>query len=450
VSQPAASSRSVLGSRLALWLALGLGLALAAPAHLRALVLLAYNGALTALFFYDRSQLVAARLSLERRIAGQLALRRPNPYTLSVTLAHGPALRLTLEELAPRFLGVLPARHALQLRAGQQAALEGEVSPERHGRTDWPDVWVRRETALGLCAVISQEALPCSVSAYPAFPERESGLRAIAPRRRGSLPARLRVVEQGGEIERLREYVSTDSMRNLDWKATAKRRRPITRTYQPERNQTLWIVLDASRAMSLPADVTAHAVQRARSRFEVALEAALALAAAALREGDQVGLLAYANQTKLLVRPKGGRSQLLALLNHSLALHAEPTELDAAGLLTQLSRAAPKRSLVVLFTDLDNEGDLRDLARHAPLLMRRHVTLCVSLSPEQLAAQSEQSVGNDRELYAKLAAISLHEQRSELSLALSTAGLRVVESSSGNLSGAIVRQYQAAKQSGRL
>jgi uncharacterized protein (DUF58 family) len=105
---------------------------------------------------------------------------------------------------------------------------------------------------------------------------------------------------------------------------------------------------------------------------------------------------------------------------------------------------------VVLFTDLDNEGDLRELARHARLLSRRHVSLCVSLEPEGLAARESAPVERERDVYRKLAAISLREQRRELARALQTAGLELVESPLPRLAERIVQRYHAAKISGRL
>lgn len=457
--------RSALGSRLGLWLGFGICLGLLTPGAARVPALLLYNLLLGLLFAYDRAQLRRASLKLERQLPAQLRPGVATPYVLRLALSAGPRLRLLIEEQGQAFLRVAPGLHHLQLARGAEAQVNGELVMERHGRSDWPSLWVRRESTLGLCAVITQHTRKDMLRGYPQLPARQSGLRQLAPRRRGAAPAALRVVEQGGEIERLREYVSTDSMRSLDWKASAKRGRPITRSYQPERNQTLWIVLDASRAMTLPAElVSTPAVKhvgakieargpdaaRVRSRFDAALEAALALSDTALREGDRVGLLVFAREPKLCVTPRAGHAQWLKLLEHSLELHAEPSELDTQALLASIGRCAPKRSLVVLFTDLDNEGDLRELARHARLLARRHMSLCVSLRPVGLSAQVSAPVERERDVYHKLAAISLEEQRSQLARALQNAGLELVESPLPQLAERIVQRYHAAKISGRL
>jgi uncharacterized protein (DUF58 family) len=453
------ATRTALGSRL--FLALGLGALLLpwlAPCQ-RGLALLAFNALVAGLFAYDRARLLASALELRRSLSlgsasgavGSLRVRVPAAYTLELAHAAGPRLRLWVEERAPLHARVTPERQRLALAPGQRAALSGELVLERHGRLVWDRLWLRRESALGLCALSSEHTLPSEARAYPALPALKGGVTLLVPHRAGPAPAALRVAEQGGEIERLREYVSTDSMRSLDWKATAKRRRPITRAYQPERNQTLWIVLDASRAMMRPAAPPAHTARSAAAtRFEAALEAALLLADAALSEGDRVGMLAYGRALKLCVTPRAGHAQLLALMQHSLSLHAEPTELDVAGLLSSLARCAPKRSLVVLFTDLDNEGDLRELVRHARLLARRHASLCVSLRPEQLASARDAPIEAERDLYRKLAAISLHEQRSQLARDLETAGLALVESALPQLGRAIVQRYRAEKTSGRV
>ncbi|HEX6240585.1 MAG TPA: DUF58 domain-containing protein [Polyangiales bacterium] len=443
-------ARSALGSRL--FLALGL-LALGlvwVPWPLRTPVLIAGNALIALLYTYDRARLLRSQLALRRTLTTRMRPRSASPYTLELTLVEGPPLRLLVEERPPPALSLAQLRHVLRLRRDHTARLAGEVTLVHHGRLLWPELWLRRESALGLCALITQHALPTELTAYPALPSASQQLDALAPQRPGRVPAALRVVEQGGEIERLREYVSTDSMRNLDWKATAKRRRPITRTFQPERNQTLWIVLDTSRVMTLPAEVRDEP-RPAGTRFEAALEAALALADAALAEGDRVGLLPYGRDAaEGWVMPQAGHAQRLMLLRRSLSLRAHPTEFDAPGLLVTLARCAPKRSLVVLFTDLDNEGDLRELARHAPLLSRRHASLCVSLRPEQLRARREAPIERERDVYRKLAAISLHDRRTQLSRDLESAGLSVVESAPSQLARSIVQRYRMAKISGRV
>jgi uncharacterized protein (DUF58 family) len=245
-------------------------------------------------------------------------------------------------------------------------------------------------------------------------------------------------------------------MRSIDWKASAKRGRPITRTQQPERSQTLWIVLDASRAMMAPSTSVADTdgdttcARPPGTRFECALEASLMLACAALVQGDQVGLLVFGRALRLSVPPKRGRAQLFALIEALLNVHPEPCELDAAGLLQAFAEKAPKRSLFVFFSDLDNGTDLEQLAEHAPLLTRRHLAMCVSLTGQGLERLLARAIDSERDVYRKLAAIHLKDERERVRRKLESAGLCVIESELASLPRATVAEYERQKRAGRL
>jgi uncharacterized protein (DUF58 family) len=309
---------------------------------------------------------------------------------------------------------------------------------------------------LGLCALI--EAQPCAseLAAYPRLPLVDAPWPALARRELGSVPEARNAAEQGGEIEQLREYVATDPMRSIDWKASAKRRRPISRSYQPERSQTLWLVLDASRAMMAASEAgaaNADAPEPAPApptRFERALEAALNLASAALAQGDQVGLMVYGRTLRLSVPPKRGRAQLFTLIEAIMHVHPEPCELDAPGLLAAFAQAAPKRSLFVLFSELENGADLEQLAEHGRLLTRRHLALCVSLSGRELEARLRAPIESENDVYLRVAAIKLKQERDGLKRKLRDAGLPVIECAPPAFAHAALAEYQRQKRSGRL
>jgi uncharacterized protein (DUF58 family) len=441
-------ARSVLGSRLGYAL-----LAVALPAALSPQLALPWvlcgNLLLGAAFAWDARRLARAQLALAREAPARVRAGQRAPYSLRLRQLSGPPLRVQLEEVAPPELAIEPVRHQTQLAPGAVAELRATLYAESHGRIAWSSVAVRKESALGLCARIEQLACPQTLRALPQVPLGRRALSALARREPSGSAERLRALGQGQELESLREYVATDSLRSIDWKATAKRRRPITRCYQPERSQSLWIVLDASRAMTLPlSEIEPDAA--VRTRFDIALEAALRLADAALHAGDRVGLLIHGREALLTMPPRRGRAQLMRLLEGVLPVHAQATELDVSGLISLLGSLAKKRCLVVLFTDLDNEADLHLLAEHAPLLTRRHLTLCVSLEEKRLRHELRREPETEQDVYRKVAALSLHGQRAQLARELTRRGVPVIETDVRGLSGAALKRYREIKQSGRL
>jgi uncharacterized protein (DUF58 family) len=376
------------------------------------------------------------------------------PYALELELEAGPSLRLTLEESAPLGFAITPHQQRSELAPGLASQLSLTLSAERHGKARLSHIFVQRESMFGLCALI--EAQPCAseLAAYPRLPLVDAPWPALARRQLGSAPQARNAAEQGGEIEQLREYVPTDPMRSIDWKASAKRRRPISRSYQPERSQTLWLVLDASRAMMAQSEPLVTSAEGGEAtpptRFERALEAAFNLASAALAQGDQVGLMVYGRALRLSVPPKRGRAQLFALIEAIMHVHPEPCELDAAGLLAAFALAAPKRSLFVLFSELENGADLEQLAEHAHLLTRRHLALCLSLSGRELEARLRAPIESERDVYLRVAAIKLKEERESLKRKLHHAGLPVIECAPPAFARAALAEYQRQKRAGRL
>jgi uncharacterized protein (DUF58 family) len=448
VNAEPAPPRLALGSRLGVAL---LAVALAAallPQQALACVLLG-NLLLGVLFAWDARRVARAELLLAREAPARTRARQRAPYTLRVQQLSGPALRLQLEEVVPAELALEPAQHRARVSQGRDAWLHAQLRAESHGRIAWSRVAVRKESALGLCARIEQLSCPHDLRALPQIPLGRRALATLARREPGGATQRLRALGQGHEVEALREYVPTDSLRNIDWKATAKRRRPITRSYQPERSQSLWIVLDASRAMSLPL-AEADAEPEPRTRFDVALEAALRLADAALHAGDRVGMLVYGREPLLSVPPRRGRAHFMHLLERVLSVRAQPTELDAPGLIGLLASLATKRCLLVLFTDLDNEADLHLLAEHAPLLTRRHLALCVSLQEKRLSRELAHEPLGELDVYRKAAALSLHGQRARLARQLARRGVPVIETDARGLPAAALRRYREIKVSGKL
>jgi uncharacterized protein (DUF58 family) len=447
------------GSRLGVFVALGALLAVFVPGRTVAPFLLAYNALLAALYGWDRARLKRAALTVVRAQAGVRATRARTlrwfareslDYTLSVELVQGPPLRLTIEECPPASFTIVPPRWQTRVAKGEAVELDAQIHAARHESARLSHVFVRRESRLGLCAVVEAHPALNELRAYPRLPRGHEAFSARALDQAGNNPKPRHSAQQGGEIERLREYVVTDPMRSIDWKASAKRHRPITRAYQPERSQTLWIGLDASRGMMTHSDGSLADGTAARTRFESALEAALVLAAAALAEGDCVGLLVYGRSLSLAVPARRGRAHLYTLVDAALAVHAEATELDAAGLLASFTRHAPKRSLFVFFTDLDNGADLQQLAEHAPLLTRRHLALCVSLNEHNQASRRPSAIEGERDVYRRVAQIHLNDERARLKQNLQNGGLGVIESQLPDLAHAALAEYQRQKRAGRL
>lgn len=437
-----------LGTRAFLWLSLGIWAALLAPPGLAFWCVLICNALLFALFLDDAARLGRARLHVTRELPSHLRMGSLGQMKLAVHNESAITLRVTLEEDPPDSVRLYPYTARLRLPPGARAEFALEVLPLARGTARFGPVTARLESRLGMAARIRRCTRPDTLRVLPDEPT-DRDLDKVRRNELGSLAQRLRRAPQGGELESLRDYVEADPLRSVDWKATARRHRPVTRLYRPERSQTLWIVLDASRTMAT-AIGTAGRGDIEKTRFDVAVETALSLADAALRAGDQVGALVYGDGRKRLVPPARGRSQFRRLLDALTDAQPAAVPLHVRGLLAELELRARKRALVVILTDLENETHAQALCAHAHVLTRRHLTMCVSLLDAHTRARAHSPPGSDFDVYQRAAAIDLLHEREELRMRLEKRGVMVLEADVRGLARRLLDHYLQVKLSARL
>lgn len=238
----------------------------------------------------------------------------------------------------------------------------------------------------------------------------------------------------------MREYVPGDDTRSIDWRATARQSTLAVRTWRPERDRHILIVLDTGRT-------SAGRVGDA-PRLDASMDAALLLGALASRAGDRVDLLAYDRRIRALVEPRGGEL-LPALVNAMAPLEPELVETDARGLTAAALRTAPRRSLVVLLTSLDaapvEEGLLPVLSR----LTKRHTVLVASVADPTIAEMAG-SRGNTEAVYDAAAAAQAQAERHRTAELLIRRGVTVIDATPNDLAPALADAYLALKAAGRL
>jgi uncharacterized protein (DUF58 family) len=246
---------------------------------------------------------------------------------------------------------------------------------------------------------------------------------------------------EGTEFDSLREYVPGDDTRSIDWRATARQTKVAVRTWRPERDRHILLVLDTGRT-------SAGRVGDA-PRLDASMDAALLLAALASRAGDRVDLLAYDRRVRALVQGRAAGEVLPSLVNAMASLEPELVETDARGLTATALRTAPRRSLIVLLTSLDpapiEEGLLPVLAR----LTQRHTLLVASVADPRIARMAT-ARGNAEAVYEAAAAARAQAERRRTAEQLQRHGVTVVDATPDNLAPALADAYLALKAAGRL
>jgi uncharacterized protein (DUF58 family) len=255
---------------------------------------------------------------------------------------------------------------------------------------------------------------------------RELGVRNI--RRRG----------EGTTFESLREYVVGDDPRHIDWKATAKRRKLITRDYAVEQGQTVLIAIDAGRMM------TQYAGEL--PRFEYALSSALVLADVALGSGDHVGAIVFDDQVRAFVPPQRGAPALQGIRQALIPIRATMAEPDYAVAFRTLAARHRKRSLIILFTDVIDVRASQALIAHTVRSAVRHLPVVIALRNDQLvAAAVPTELTSSSRLYESAAAEELLLARAEAMQRMRQAGVTVLDVSPQAMTPAVINHYLEIK-----
>ncbi|PBC98535.1 uncharacterized protein (DUF58 family) [Streptomyces sp. Ag82_O1-15] len=386
------------------------------------------------------------RLGLARSGDTSVRLGETADVTLTVTNPSGRLLRARLRDAWPPSswepgTEVAGSRHRLTVPAGERRRLTTRLRPTRRGDRQADRVTIRSYGPLGLFSRQGSHQVPWTVRVLPPFTSRKHLPSKLARLR--ELDGRTSVLTrgEGTEFDSLREYVPGDDTRSIDWRATARQTKVAVRTWRPERDRHILLVLDTGRT-------SAGRVGDA-PRLDASMDAALLLAALASRAGDRVDLLAYDRRVRALVQGRSAGDVLPSLVNAMATLEPELVETDARGLTATALRTAPRRSLIVLLTSLDAAPIEEGLLPVLSALTHRHTVLVASVADPYIAHMAT-ARGSAEAVYEAAAAAQAQTERHRTAEQLQRHGVTVVDAVPDNLAPALADAYLALKAAGRL
>lgn len=345
---------------------------------------------------------------------------------------------------------VLELPRPARIPAGGQATITYEICPRRRGLHTFGPLNLLVQGPLGL-ATARRVLVPRGVQEVHVYPD-------LGPLDHGALDPELLLAElgvkrirqrsEGTEFESLRDAVPEDDQRRIDWRATARRGRPIARNYELERNHEVLLCLDVGRLMGTLDRSTKAQVHQ--TKLDPAIQTALRLAAVALRNGDRVGLLAFDDRVVAHLRPERDRAQLGRLLE---AVHQlEPSSHDARypWLLGELRQRQKKRALLVFLTDVVDAEASAEVAEVVSVLSRRHPVVFAALRDRHLKEALEAPVEDAVGAHRSLAALSLVESRAVLLEGLRAQGVEVMDVLPEQVTARAISAYLRLRAEGRL
>ncbi|MBI1756822.1 MAG: DUF58 domain-containing protein [Fimbriimonas ginsengisoli] len=424
------------------WLAIGIGIPIGAVAAQLGspYLMLAYDGALILAAWATYLLAPTGKdLIVRRKFDPVLSARVANRITLSLENDGGASVSLIVRDEPPPDFKVDGNERDVRLAPGKQQDFSYWVTPIERGGDFFRGTFLRVRCPLGLA--FKQIRLPTEqpVRVYPnVLALREFELLKQQGRLKEIGIRRSRSRGLGTEFESLREYAEGDDFRKIDWKASARKGKLVVRQYEQERNQAVMIVVDVGRHMLAEADGV--------RKIDRAVDACLMLTHAAVSSGDNVGLLVYGDMVRRYIPPRKGRSQEGFVLEAVHDLLAEPIESDPIRAMAYLGSRWKRRSLLVLFTDLEDADRAKTLTAAFGPLARRHLALIARVSDPKLKEAFDAPLEDLPALYKRAAADMLLADRRMASLVLNTAGIHNLEAEPDELSASLVSFYFAVKE----
>jgi uncharacterized protein (DUF58 family) len=329
----------------------------------------------------------------------------------------------------------------VELGVGDRARLRSTLVPTRRGERAAAGVTVRSFGPLGLAGRQRTRPAPWTVRVLPAFASRRLLPDKLARLRELDGAVATVVRGQGSEFDSLRAYVGGDDPRSIDWRATARRGDVVVRTWRPERDRQVLLVLDTGR--------TAAGRVGGAPRFEASLDATLLLAALSKHAGDRVGLLAHDRQVRAAVDMTRQGDVLPAVMRATASLEPTLVETDVGAIVAQVLRRLRRRSLIVWFTAMEPAAIEAGLLPVVGSLVRRHTVVVASVSDPRL-----DELANDRDdapsAYSAAAAEAARSDYARVAGGLRRRGVVVVSAPPDNFASAVADSYLDLKAAGRL
>ena len=378
------------------------------------------------------------RFNVERQHESKLSLGVQNPVTISVRNRFRRGTSFEVRDEAPEAFQI-----ETRLMSGNVQPLGTwtgvyHLQPLRRGDYAFGNITLRWKGPLGLVFRQGMVKAAGPVKVYPNLLDVRMYDLLLRKNRLQELGLRTtRMFGEGTEVGRLREYLPDDEYRRINWKATARRHRPVTVQYQTERSQTVIAVLDTGRMMQSPVANIA--------KLDYAVNAVLFLGYVAAGKGDRVGVMSFADDVSHYLAPRQGRGQFYRMLEVLYAVDAQQVEPNYRKALTYLAVKQRRRALVVIFTDLSSGASLDSLVAQVSLLARSSLPLVVTISDPDVHAAANQEPTDSLTVYQRASAAQMLDERRIVLDTLRKRGVLTLDVPANQLSLAVINRYLELK-----
>jgi uncharacterized protein (DUF58 family) len=411
--------------------------------NLAVLLTLGGYGCLLLLALVDGLRINQTRIQVQRKTIGKLSIGRDNPIQLQVDAPLGGQAnyQYQIRDFTPTELPGQPSTISGTIAANHRTEHTYTVHPLARGEYQWQGIHLRQLGPWGLAWQQWRVYAAQPVIVYPDLVGLKSLSIKLALQSSGVI-RQARRQGAGTEFTELREYNAGDDLRFIDWKATARRNRPLVKVLEPEQEQTVIILLDRGRLMT----ANIQGIQR----FDWGLNAALSLALAATQRGDKVGVGVFDRHLHTWLPPQRGQAHFTRILDRVSGIQPELLEPDYVGTVNRVIGQQNRRALVVILTDIVDEIASAELLQAMARLTPRYLPFCVTLRDPQVDKVAGQLAAQATAAYQQAVAIDLLHQRKLAFTKLQQRGVMVLDAPATQIADRIVEQYLTIKLKSRL
>jgi len=406
-------------------------------------VILYYNAVILAVLLFDFLISQKQPFSVERDFDYILSIGVENPIQIKVANKSGVPLSVKVKDEYPQEFSASEREIGGKISGYQTEQFHYTITPYKRGEYTFGDVFTRRMSRLGLWVFEDTFNLETQAKVYPNVQmvkkydllSRKQMLNLI-----GVKPSK--IYGQGTEFEMLRDYQVDDEYRVIDWKATSKKGKPISRVYQVERTRNVMLMIDAGRIMGVQVgDLT---------KLEHAVNSALLVSFVALRLGERVGLCIFSSDIKEYIPIQGRKYHFNVIMEALYNLKPDAYESDYKKAFEYISRKNKKRALVVVYTDLIEKHISQRLIQYCAALKKTHLPVCVAVKDMNITRIAGCDPQTERELYQKAVAQTLLKERQLAIKELNRRGVRVVDELPEKLTISTINKYLELKHTMRI
>lgn len=378
--------------------------------------------------------LIAKQPIAQRKLSERMSNGDSNKITLSIRNVNKFIIDMVIIDELPFQLQERDFSIKKQLQGRQKTNISYSIRPVNRGLYQFGDLNLFVSTQLGL--VSKRYSLPLSslVKVYPSFINlRNQQLEARSTHNIGPGARRMRRIGQSMEFEQIKEYVSGDDIRTINWRATARRAGLMVNHFMEEKSQQVFAIIDKGRLMRMPFEKL--------SLLDYAINSTLALANMCLQKDDKFGLLTFSNTVDTVIAAESKPVQRENILQTLYNEQTDFLESDFELLYTQVRHKIKQRSLLILFTNFESMSGLKRQINYLRSIAKHHLLLVVFFENTELSNLASQPVSGKQNIYVKTIAENFVHEKKLLVKELQKYGIGSILARPQNLTVATLNKY---------